>query len=67
MSDDQILELEIDEAGSENLVGNAELIILMIVTGFIGNLFVPVIYVFRMKHSNHRTFILCLGGLDRCI
>lgn len=55
---------ELDKEEAKKLLINAIFIILMMTLGIIGNLVVLVVYGFRMKSSNHRTYILFLCGID---
>lgn len=45
-------------------MGGTILICILSITGVIGNIHVLVVYIFRMKQSNHRVFIICLAFLD---
>lgn len=58
---------QLDKEEASSLVGNAVFIIIMMIMGFMGNLVILIIYGFRMKPSNHRTFIVFLGAMDMCI
>ncbi|XP_045165561.1 trace amine-associated receptor 4-like [Mercenaria mercenaria] len=49
---------------AERLVGGVVFVSVLMITGLIGNLHVLLVYMFRMKSSNHRIFILFLGVLD---
>ena len=55
-------ELNAEEA--KVYVGGIVFVSILMVLGIIGNLHVIFVYGFRMKPSNHRIFILCLGMLD---
>ena len=55
-------ELNAEEA--KVYVGGIVFVSILMVIGIIGNLHVLFVYGFRMKQSNHRVFILCLGMLD---
>ncbi|XP_053401380.1 alpha-2 adrenergic receptor-like [Mercenaria mercenaria] len=57
-----IEDLNADEA--ELYLGGTILVCIFSVVGVIGNLHVLLVYVFRMKQSNHRVFIICLAVLD---
>lgn len=45
-------------------LGGTILVCTLSVLGIIGNLHVLLVYIFRMKQSNHRVFIICLAVLD---
>lgn len=57
-----VSELNYEEAKQH--VGGVVFIAVLMVIGFVGNLHVLFVYAFRMKPSNHRTFILVLGIMD---
>ena len=49
---------------AERLIGGVVFVSILMVTGCVGNLLVLLVYMFRMKESNHRIFIVFLGLLD---
>lgn len=49
---------------TERLTGGVVFVIVLMVTGLIGNLHILFVYAFRLTLSNHRIFILFLGALD---
>lgn len=57
----------LDKTEAAYLLGETIFIIIMMIVGFMGNLVVLIIYSFRMKPSNSRTFILFLFTIDMCI
>ena len=64
---DMLISQILDQLNSEVMIKNSGGIVfisILMVTGFIGNLHVLVVYTLRMKPSNHRTFICCLAIVD---
>ena len=55
---------ELNDEEAKIYVGGVIFVSILMVFGIVGNLHVILIYGFRMKPSNHRIFILCLGLLD---
>lgn len=55
-------ELNAEEA--QKYMGGTILVSTLAILGLIGNLHVLFVYIWRMKPSNHRVFIICLGVLD---
>ena len=64
MGDDVITLEELNAEEAAVYVGGVVFVSILMVLGIIGNLHVIFVYGFRMKPSNHRIFILCLGVLD---
>lgn len=59
--------LTLDELNAEEAkfyMGGTVFVSILAATGIIGNIHVLMVYIFFMKQSNHRIFIVCLGVLD---
>ena len=63
MADNTTLE-ELNHEGAKEYLGGTVLICILSAVGIVGNVHVILVYIFRMKPSNHRVFILCLAFLD---
>ena len=63
MMENQILDQQNSEVIVKN-IGGICLISTLLIVGVIGNLHVLVVFAFRMKPSNHRTFVCCLAVVD---
>ncbi|XP_076093461.1 uncharacterized protein LOC143064490 [Mytilus galloprovincialis] len=61
--DSNLLE-ELNKEEAKQYIGGVVFVSLLMTLGIIGNLHVLIIYTFRMKRSNPRTFILFLTALD---
>lgn len=55
---------ELNSEEAKLYLGGFVFVSVLMVFGIVGNLHVILVYGFRMKPSNHRVFILCLGLLD---
>lgn len=55
---------ELNKEEAKQYIGGVVFVSLLMTLGIIGNLHVLIIYTFRMKRSNPRTFILFLTALD---
>ncbi|WAR12431.1 OPRX-like protein [Mya arenaria] len=55
---------ELNKEETMYYMGGTILVCSLAVIGLVGNLHVLFVYIWRMKQSNHRIFIICLGVLD---
>ncbi|KAH3851344.1 hypothetical protein DPMN_093824 [Dreissena polymorpha] len=62
-TDEEIL-ARLNHEEAKQYVGGIVFVALLMTAGIFGNLHVLYVYVFRMKSSNHRVFILTLATLD---
>ncbi|KAH3851349.1 hypothetical protein DPMN_093829 [Dreissena polymorpha] len=62
-TDEEIL-ARLNHEEAKQYVGGVVFVALLMTAGIFGNLHVLYVYVFRMKSSNHRVFILTLATLD---
>lgn len=55
---------ELNREEAKLYLGGTIFVCILSVIGIIGNIHVLIVYIFHMKQSNHRIFIICLGVLD---
>lgn len=55
---------ELNEVAATPFIGSVVLIVIIIIVGVVGNLHVFLVYLFRMKPSTHRIFILFIAVVD---